>query len=109
MMMTAQEVVALYRDMAGLTAQMVQAAADSNWERLTLLEQQCAACVRQLQDNETQALAGAERAEKVAAIRRILADDRRIRDLTMPWMARLSALIKNSGNERRLAHTYGAV
>jgi flagellar protein FliT len=39
----------------------------------------------------------------------MLDDDRRIRDLTMPWMARLSALIKNSGNERRLAHAYGGV
>lgn len=108
-MMTAQEVVTVYQSMAAITAQMVQAAADSNWERLTLLEQQCAACVRRLQDDEPQALAGAERAQKVAAIRRMLDDDRRIRDLTMPWMARLSALIKNSGNERRLAHAYGGV
>jgi flagellar protein FliT len=108
-MMTAQEVVSVYQSMAALTADMVQAAADSNWERLALLEQQCAACVRRLQDNESQALVGAERAQKVAAIRRMLDDDRRIRDLTMPWMARLSALIKNSGNERRLAHAYGGV
>jgi flagellar protein FliT len=108
-MMTNQEVISTYEAMVGLTGQMVQAAADSNWERLVLLEQQCAACVRKLQDNEPQALAGAARARKVDAIRQLLDHDRKIRDLTMPWMAKLSSLIKNSGNERRLTRAYGAV
>ncbi|TFW29614.1 flagellar protein FliT [Massilia horti] len=108
-MMTIQEVVTQYEELAGLTGLMRQAAEDGNWERLVLLEQQCAAWVRRLQDNEPQALAGAARAQKADAIRRMLDDDRRIRDLTMPWMARLSSLIQNTGNERRLARAYGAV
>ena len=36
------------------------------------------------------------------------ADDRKIRDLTMPWMAQLSAMMSNAGTERRLANAYGA-
>jgi flagellar protein FliT len=108
-MMNNHEMLAVYEAMVGLTGQMVQAAEDSNWERLVLLEQECAACLRRLRDIEPQALAGAARAQKVDAIRKMLDHDRKIRDLTMPWMAKLSSLIKNTGNERRLASAYGAV
>ncbi len=108
-MMTSQEVVTVYEAMVGITDQMVRAAAASDWDRLVLLEQQCAACVRRLADSEQQALAGAARARKVDAIRKMLDDDRKIRDLTMPWMARLSGLISSTGTERRLARAYGAV
>jgi flagellar protein FliT len=108
MTMTTQEVVCVYEAMVGITDQMVRAAADSDWDRLVLLEQQCAVFLSQLKDNDTPALAGAQRARKVDAIRKMLDDDRKIRDLTMPWMARLSALISNTGTERRLARAYGA-
>lgn len=108
-MMTNEEALAVYETMAGITDKMVQAAGASDWERLVLLEQQCAACVRRLQDGEPQQLAGLAREQKVNAIRKMLDDDRKIRDLTMPWMARLSALISSTGTERRLARAYGAV
>lgn len=39
----------------------------------------------------------------------MLSADRKIRDLTMPWMTQLSALINNTGTERRLANAYGSV
>jgi flagellar protein FliT len=107
--MTSQEVVAVYESMVGLTGRMVQVASDGDWDALVLLEQQCAACVRRLRENEAQALVGAAREQKLNAIRKMLDDDRKIRDLTMPWMAKLSALISNTGTERRLARAYGAV
>ena len=44
---------------------------------------------------------------KVAAIHAILANDRQIRDLTQPWMAKLSAMINNTHTERRIARAYG--
>ncbi|UUZ51824.1 flagellar protein FliT [Massilia sp. B-10] len=107
-MMTSQEVVTVYEAMMGITEQMVQAAESSDWDRLVLLEQQCAAYTKQLKDSEPAlALAGPNRERKVRAIRQMLDDDRRIRDLTMPWMAQLSALISNSGNQRRVSHAYG--
>ncbi|RZA34550.1 MAG: flagellar protein FliT [Lysobacteraceae bacterium] len=93
--------------MAVITDQMLHAANDSDWDRLTELEQQCAACVRRLKEHEPQPLAGPQRVKKVDAIRRMLAADRQIRDLTTPWMARLSALISNTSTERRVARAYG--
>lgn len=105
--MSSKDIVDVYETMAVITDQMLRAANDSDWDRLAQLEQQCALHVRQLKDNEPQPLAGAERVKKVEAIRRMLADDRQIRDLTTPWMARLSALISNSATERRVARAYG--
>jgi len=109
MTMNDQDIVSVYEAMAVLTEQMLLAAAGGDWERLIVLEQQCAAHTRRLKENEPPlALAGASRERKVKAIRQMLDDDRKIRDLTMPWMANLSALISNSGAERRLARAYGS-
>lgn len=105
--MTSEDIVEVYEAMAVITDQMLHAANDSDWDRLALLEQQCAQHVRQLKEHEPQPLAGPQRVKKVDAIRRMLAADRQIRDLTTPWMARLSALISNSSTERRVARAYG--
>ena len=107
--MTSQDIVATYEMMAEITADMLRSADASDWDRVVLLEQQCALCLQRLRANEAQALASEERERKLLAIRRMLADDRRIRDLTMPWMNQLSALIHNSGTQRRLATAYGSV
>jgi flagellar protein FliT len=107
-MMNGEEVVALYEAMVGISDQMLAAAAASDWERLAQLEQQSAACVRQLKaSGDGQPLAGLARTRKVDAIRRMMAADRKIRDLTQPWMAKLSAMINNKGTERRIARAYG--
>jgi flagellar protein FliT len=55
------------------------------------------------------ALNPAGRQRKVDLLRKILDDDRRIRDLTSPWMAHLSAMIGNTTTQRRLANAYGGV
>ena len=105
--MTSEDIVEVYETMAVITDQMLRAANDNDWDRLALLEQQCALHVHQLKEQEPQPLAGAERVKKVDAIRRMLAADRQIRDLTAPWMARLSSLISNTSTERRVARAYG--
>jgi flagellar protein FliT len=108
-MMNNQDIVATYEMMAEITTDMLHSATAGDWDRVVLLEQQCARCLQRLQANEAQVLASEQRARKLFAIRRMLADDRKIRDLTMPWMAQLSALIQNSGTQRRLASAYGSV
>jgi flagellar protein FliT len=108
-MMSGQEVVSVYETMVGITEQMLAAATAKDWERLLQLEHQCAACVRQLKASEAlnQPLGAPERTRKAKAIRKMLDSDRQIRDLTQPWMARLSALISNNKVERRIARAYG--
>jgi len=106
-MMTGSEIATLYEAMVGITDQMLAAASAADWDRLAQLENQCAACVRQLKDNGDSPLAGQERLRKVNAIRRMLDSDRKIRDLTQPWMAKLQSMISNKTVERRVARAYG--
>jgi flagellar protein FliT len=109
-MMTSQEVVSVYESMVELTGQMVAAASSSDWDRLVVLETRCASQVETLRQQEAKIqLSGDSRLRKVQCIKQLLDDDRKIRDLTMPWMAQLSALISNTGTQRRLSNTYGAV
>jgi flagellar protein FliT len=106
-MMTNSEIASLYEAMVGITDQMLAAASASDSDRLVQLEHQCAACVRQLKDSADTPLAGQERVRKVNAIRKMLDSDRKIRDLTQPWMAKLQAMISNKTVELRVARAYG--
>ena len=109
-MMTGQEVLLEYAAVAEITGQMLAAAEAGDWDHLAVLERECTAHVDLLKREEAAAeLNPSGRQAKIDCIRRILADDRKIRDLTMPWMAQLSALINNSGTQRRLANAYGSV
>jgi flagellar protein FliT len=106
--MTSEDILTVYESVADLTGQMLAAADSSDWERLVALEQQCSARVSTLRASEAgQPLTATARQRKVALIKKVLADDRRIRDLTEPWMAQLSKLINNNGTQRRLANAYG--
>ncbi|CDG81905.1 flagellar protein FliT [Janthinobacterium agaricidamnosum] len=108
-MMTSQEVLSQYEAMVEITEQMVQAAVQSDWELLETLEKRVAGHARALRENEAPAqLEAALRLKKVQIIKKLLDDDRKIRDLTLPWMAHLSKLINSTGTERRLVNAYGA-
>ncbi|WP_317203122.1 flagellar protein FliT [Janthinobacterium sp.] len=109
-MMTNHEVLSVYETMRGLTEQMLQAASGGDWDQLESLEQSVATQVRALKESEKpQALEGQNRLRKVALIKQMLEDDRKIRDLTMPWMAQLSNLINNTSTQRRVVDAYGVV
>ena len=106
-MMTNQQVLDTYEAMQALTAHMLVVAGNAEWEELEALEQQIGKHVLRLKDNEEKVvLESAGRLRKVALIKQMLEDDRKIRDLTMPWMAQLSKLINSTGTERRLANAY---
>lgn len=106
----------IYESMALISEQMLSAARDANWDLLSTLENRSSEYLAQLNqqaaggnietsiDNSDDAL----RARKVAIIKKILADDRDIRNLTEPRLTELSNLIKNTKNERKLVRAYGA-
>ncbi|RJG05964.1 flagellar protein FliT [Noviherbaspirillum cavernae] len=106
--MNSEEVITLYETVAVITDQMVTAAREGNWERLAELETRCASHVATLKEGEATApLPPVSRERKARIIQKILADDREIRSLTEPWMNELSALINNTGTQRKLSRTYG--
>jgi flagellar protein FliT len=105
-----QEILSLYEKVADITDQMLLAARSGNWEQLAALESHCSNQVEIIKqsDEARQPLTPVAREHKTRIIKKILEDDRQIRDITEPWMARLSAMMKSNGTERKLAQTYGA-
>ena len=108
-MMESTEILALYDDVAAITHQMVHAARDRDWQRLTVLESDCTSTVQRIRDNENPAPLTPEMKErKIQLIKKILADDREIRDITEPWMAELATLMKSSKTSMKLSQAYGS-
>ena len=107
-MMNGDDILSLYETVSSLSGDMLVAAQAGEWDQLVELENRCASQVQALREQEAaSALSAERRARKVAMIRKILADDRAIRDLTSPWMAKLGAMLQSTGAERRLASAYG--
>ena len=108
MMMTGDHILSVYESVSSLSGDMLAAAQAGEWDQLVELETRCASQVQVLRAGESGATLNDEyRSRKVAMIRKILADDRAIRDLTSPWMAKLGAMMHSTGTERRLANAYG--
>lgn len=107
--MNSQELISIYETVAVISDQMLAAARTGDWEQLVALESRCASQVEILKKEGPPApMSGVVRDQKVRIIRKILADDREIRNITEPWMAQLSVLLNSAGTERKLSQTYGA-
>jgi flagellar protein FliT len=108
-MMTGDEMLSTYEMLERITGEMLSAARSAQWDRLLELEQTCTTHVARLREGGEVALGPEGRQRKVELIKKILDDDRHIRDITMPWMAKLSAMINSTTTERRLVNAYGGV
>ena len=83
--MNTSEVLSMYENIAGLSAQMAAAARIGDWDGVGKLEGQCASAARATTTG-VPALDGAPRLRKIDLLKQILANDREIRDLADPWM-----------------------
>lgn len=108
-MLNSKEVITLYETVAIITDQMLAAARVGDWEQLVALESRCASHISTLKAGETPApVSGEVRDQKVRIIKKILADDREIRNITEPWMTQLAGLINSTGTEIKLSKAYNA-
>ncbi|MES2831574.1 MAG: flagellar protein FliT [Pseudomonadota bacterium] len=105
--MNNHQVIALYETVAEITDQMLAAARSGDWEQLAVLETDCARHVEILKTDPPKPLSGEIRVRKVQIINKILADDREIRNIAEPWMAKLAQMINSTGAERKLSQAYG--
>lgn len=106
--MDKKAILLVYDKISAVMDLMVQAAEASNWDALTELETQCSAYVDALKTSDHHdGLTEDEGEYKMQVIRKILEDDRKIRDLTEPWMKRLSELISHSSTSRKVNQAYG--
>lgn len=96
-----------YERIFGISAEMLQAARAAEWERLTMLGQDCQREVDGLKSGrDATPLSHEQQRRKVEIIHGFLAHDAEIRDLTEPWMARLQHLIGNASREKKLYQAY---
>ncbi|MES1983086.1 MAG: flagellar protein FliT [Pseudomonadota bacterium] len=100
-------VIENYEFLSSITGQMRDAAMQGQWDQLVELEKQCSQRVEIMKAEDTATVLNESgRLEKVALIRKILADDAEIRRQTEPWMDRLQQLMHSTGQERRLQQAY---
>lgn len=107
--MDCNQILAAYEDIACLTHQMLVAARAGDWDRMVILEKECAAHFALLLAGNTEAPHDDGYLQRKAGlIRRILDDDAQIRLLVEPWLEKLSTLIGSTRQQSRLHQTYGA-
>jgi flagellar protein FliT len=103
-----ERLLATYDSLSRTTGHMLAAAQHGDWERLVCLEKDCADLVARLSSLERDdPLPETLRSRKAALIRKVLADDAAIRNITEPWMQRLETMLGANRHEQRLLKTYG--
>lgn len=99
-------VIENYTTLANITAQMRAAAAQGDWDLLVELETQSSARVQIMKQADLTPIDESTRLQKVALIKKILADDAAIRSQTEPWMNQLQRIMDSARSEVRLQKAY---
>jgi len=86
--MTANDVLSMYENLAGITGQMKGAAQVGDWTGFDRLNVQ-ASVAAGAAIGGVPALDGAKRQRKIDLLKQLMANDRAIRDVTDPWMGQL--------------------
>jgi flagellar protein FliT len=101
------QVISTYEAILEVTGQMLHAAQSHDWERLIDFEAECRSLIEVLQLTDKQPLADGYQVRKADIIRKVLADDAEIRNLTQPWLAQLGQLLGSIDNTKKLKQSYG--
>jgi flagellar protein FliT len=97
-----------YEQLSGITSQMREAAAGGEWDRLISLEKECSSKVEAIKPHDCVPTNADERAQKLALLKKILADDADIRNRTESWMEQMQRIMQSTRSEQRLQQTYMA-
>jgi len=107
-MINGPQIIAAYEGILVMTGQMLDAARNDDWDRLVALEQDCRKRVEELiADHTGEPLSSQFQQRKAEIIRKVLADDAEIRNITESWMAQLQDILGSSGREQKLHQAYG--
>jgi len=84
-----------YKAIEATSEQMLLAARDSDWERVTQCESACSLLINELRmKSQETSLIPAQRKEKTRIMQSILRNDAQIRVLAEPWLATLEHMGK---------------
>jgi flagellar protein FliT len=103
-----ERLLSTYDCLSATTGHMLSAAQSGDWDKLVELERHCAELVSRLSALETdESLPQALRTRKVELIRKVLADDAAIRNITEPWLQQLESMLGANRHSQRLLRSYG--
>jgi flagellar protein FliT len=107
-MSTQEFILNVYGSISAKTGEMLDAAKNSDWDRLVSLEKDCRALAETLKrtDNGTLNPDAAYLQRKAELIHKVLSDDAEIRKFTEPWMIQLSAYLGSARQEYQLQRAY---
>ncbi|WP_283745304.1 flagellar protein FliT [Sideroxydans sp. CL21] len=95
-----------FQRLSGITGQMREAATVGEWDRLISLEQECKRKFEEIKPRDVIPSSAEERAQKLALLKKILADDAAIRNRTEGWMEQIRRIMQSNRSEQRLQQTY---
>lgn len=105
------EIMKLYAAIANQSRVMLDAAKSGNWDDLCAAEEQCSKLIHALQTiKEAQQieLNEHERNQHIGYLKKILADDAAIRNITEPRLKQLEEFLRAANNSQKLSNSYGS-
>ena len=85
-------------DIANLSASMLLAARDDNWQEVARIKERAAIAINEVRVlSATVALSADERRLKLASMQRILANDGQLQELSHPWLKRVARWLSAGG------------
>jgi flagellar protein FliT len=104
--MQADQAMQCYESIAELSAQMLDAARERQWDELVLMQQQCAQTVDRLRKSPEPQYDASQLRRKFDILRKVLAEDAEVRALTEPWLAELDNILRGLRARRNLGQAY---
>lgn len=95
-----------YESIGALSAAMLAAARNGDWDDLVAVQQHCACRVDALRALPEPVLDTPQRQRKLEIIRKVLAEDAQVRDLTQPRLAELDQLLRGMTTRHNLGQAY---
>jgi flagellar protein FliT len=102
-------IIACYESMSRATDKMLAAARENDWDRVVSAEKECSQIIENLKQLGDLAPRDPHvRRRKAEIIRKVLADDAEVRNLTQPWLRQLEGYLRSADTSKKLGHTYGS-
>lgn len=95
-----------YQHLSDLTGRMRAAATDGAWDELIALGELCTQQAARIRQRDGIPADEPVRQLKATLIRKMLADDKAIREQTEPWMRQLQQIMQSARSERNLQRSY---
>jgi flagellar protein FliT len=106
-MVPEQAVLDCYEAIARASSRMLAAAQAADWDNLIAAEMECTHSINQVSALSTQATISVEgNKQRMAIIRRVLADDAQIRNLVDPRLQKLEGYLHGRATGRRVQNAY---